>query len=266
MPEIGECYSIAKKIPRLGNAKKVHFSDRFHEYLNKNNTIIKKDLLNFWDKPSSFGKSIWFPVGNNTLVSQLGMSGNWFLNHSIRDKKHSHLVIEFKKHTLIYSDPRMFGNMQLFKDKNKILNSYNWGIDPYLDSDKIITALNKMKKSQRDIKSLLLDQKYIFGIGNYLACEILFDALINPLKLGSELNDKNIQALKKVSIKIIKCAIKTGGFSFASGYYLPDGTQGNMAPHIKVYRKSTCPHCFTSIINLKIKGRSSYYCPKCQIK
>lgn len=283
MPEIGECYTIADKIPELGKISKIETTKNFYSHINLSKDInLNKIQGANVSKPFAFGKSIWFYFQKNDshgfLISQLGMTGAWMLGaNAQRDSRHNHLILYFKQETLYYSDPRMFGKMKIFiypKDlsleqiKEKTLSTYSWGKDPTRLSHKelIKTIKEGWANRKKPIKKLMMDQNKIFGIGNYLASEILFDAKISPLRLGVELGEENIHQLALSITKIIKLAIKTGGHSFAKGYLHPDGSLGKMSSKIKVYGKnqSPCPVCSHKIQELYIDNRVTFFCSFCQ--
>lgn len=283
MPEIGECYTIAQKIPELGEVVQTQISPRFYRYIDSSKTL--KKLLKqpfFLAKPIAYGKSLWFTIsqGNHQgiLISQLGMTGSWFLGDQGREPKNDHLTFQGLV-KLRYSDPRMFGKMKFFwlqpgqtwsELEQQIIKQYRWGIDPYQSSIKqLVKALTRWQKSQKNIKTLMLEQNILFGIGNYLASEILFASKISPYRLGSDLQLSDLQNLAINIKKIVKLAIKTGGYSFAAGYYHPDGSVGTMAKQIKVYEQTghKCSVCRRAKIKkVFINSRSTYYCPSCQKK
>lgn len=273
MPEIGECYTIANKIPTLGKVTSVKKSARFNSYIAKTNKILQNLEGSNIGKPFAHGKSVWFPLvtkdgKSGFLISQLGMSGSWFLDTQGRDEKNDHLVIEGNGVKLRYSDPRMFGKMRLFLNETfeETLKHFKWGVDPLTVSPlNLAEVMAKWTKSSKKIKVLMLDQNVVFGIGNYLASEILYAAKISPHKLGKDLTKEDLLSLAKESQKIIKLAVKTGGYSFAGGYYHPDGTVGTMGPKIKIYDKERCPEGHL-VVNENIAGRSTFICYKCQGK
>lgn len=276
MPEIAECYTIAKNMPALKKIKKMQAVDTFSSYIDIKKTF--KDLKGFTlDKPFAYGKSIWIPLSNNTekgfIVSQLGMTGGWYLFA----EKNTKLSLFGEKKELHYTDPRMFGKMNLFlyplttpdiEVRRLVLNNFNWGIEPVINKSQIENQyIKKLQKTSRSIKKVLLDQSVIFGIGNYLASEILFDAKINPYKKGLEISRKEIKKLTKSTNKIIQKALKSEGFSFGGGYYLPDGSKGKMSGKVKAYGREneTCPSCLKNKIKKEyLDNRATFYCPNCQ--
>jgi len=277
MPEIAECFTIAKKMNSIGKVKKITISNDFEKYINKSKTVDLKILRKATFKEAfSYGKNILIPFkyknGTGLLLSKLGMSGSWFNNNNfVRNEKHNHLIIEGDNGTLIYSDPRKFGSLYMFLNtaKSKIFNDLKIGLDPRLFTLKnlIATVSPPWLKSGKEIKSLLLDQNLISGIGNYLASEILFEAQVSPYRKGHELKENDIKQIIKCTKKIINKAIKKEGFSFAGGYLHPDGSFGKFSEVVKVYGKEgmSCPQCKKEKLSKEfIKGRSTFYCKKCQ--
>ena len=276
MPEIAECYSIAKQMPKVGKIQQISWSSRFKSHIDKKHTFT--DLKGFsLGKPFGYGKSIWIPLSNKKqkgfIISQLGMSGGWFLEEKERN---IHLKILGEKN-MFYHDPRMFGKMNLFlfdiKEKGiqeKVLQNFNWGVEPIKNPEKVLDQLISKTKSSRKIKELLLDQSLIFGVGNYLASEILFEARINPFIPANTLTSKQILKLEKASLKVINKALESEGFSFAGGYELPDGSGGKMTEKVKVYsregKKCTTKGCSSLIKSDYINNRITYFCPNCQKK
>lgn len=283
MPEIGECYSIAYNIPPMGEVQRLQVSKNFSKYICKQaQDLLSLNKINAkFGQSIAYGKSIWFPIETDfqigILVSQLGMSGSWFLDSFGRDTKNDHLVVYFKDHKLRYSDPRMFGKMRIFWfEKNeqelldKVIKNYKWGIDPYQSTEEqILNKIIKWQKSNKPVKALLLEQNLIFGVGNYLASEILLKAKVNPLKKGSTLDLKELKLISKYIKSISALAVNSGGYSFAGGYLNPQGGGGSMAKHIKAYGKEgqKCSQCKKdNIKKIEVAGRGTFYCPSCQRK
>jgi formamidopyrimidine-DNA glycosylase len=284
MPEIAECYSIAKQIRTLtpNSVKKVSFTPKFNTYLGDTDKVGQ--LVNMSIKDIfAYGKSIWFELDGEDqhgyMVSQLGMTGAWFIDRCYnRNDKHNHLVIDLANgQKLIYSDPRMFGNIHYYvvskkesltELKKSIIKNHKWGLDPLQSSaSEMIEAMKRWNKSSKSIKDLMLNQNVVFGIGNYLAAEVLAMSSISPYRDGSKLSAVDIKHLHKNLLIVIKKALKYNGYSFAKGYYLPDGSLGQFTDVVKVYEHAgdICPYCKKGRIKKEfISGRSTYYCSKCQ--
>ena len=220
--------------------------------------------------------------GNIYVIIHLGMTGTFHLirNNIYKDTnlsfyqskdlpvKHNHIILIFKKFRVIYNDPRRFGFFKLLKDK-KSFKSYlnNIGYEP-LDKN---FNLKYLKKSilfrKKCIKSILLDQKIISGIGNIYANEILFHSGLNPSKKGIKLKDFELKYLYKYSKLVLKKAILKGGSSIRD-FRNTEGAKGSFQDNFKVYNKDdhNCPNkkCNYKIKKINISNRSTFYCENCQ--
>lgn len=277
MPEIGECYSIADSIPKLGEVVEVKVSQQAKANIIKDNQNFLSLKGAIFQAPFAYGKSICFPLEYKSkiwiLCSQLGMTGSWFLDDHFTKRGHEHLILSFKDgRRLRYSDPRMFGKMKIYSGKttedimNKIIEDHKWGIDPIKSEEsEIFSQLLKLTKSSSEIKKKLLEQNLICGVGNYLASEILYESQIHPQTACNKLSESDLlliaQNIKEISIK----AHKYKGHSFAGGYILPDGAFGTMNEHIVIYGKQQCPKKH-KVQEIYINDRVTYFCPICQKK
>ena len=139
------------------------------------------------------------------------------------------------------------------------------GKEPW-DKDLNINYLKeKYKNKKLPIKTVLLDQGIITGIGNIYADEILFESKINPLKKAKDLNDLELQNIIDYTKKILEEAIKMGGTTIKS-YESARGVHGRFQQNLKVHNheNDNCPICGSKIVKIKVNGRGTYYCPKCQ--
>ena len=155
----------------------------------------------------------------------------------------------------------------MLEEKDKIEESplSKLGLEPW-DDKLTVNYLKKAYKNKRlPIKTLLLDQSIIVGIGNIYADEILFLSKINPYKKGSELNDKELENIIENTKKVLDKAIKEGGTTIRS-YTSEEGLTGLFQNSLNVHKQEgkNCPNCKNIIIREKINGRSTYYCDKCQ--
>ena len=220
--------------------------------------------------------------GNIYVIIHLGMTGTFHLirNNILKNTnlsfyqskdlpiKHNHIVLVFKKFRVIYNDPRRFGFFKLLKDKESFkLYLNNIGYEP-LDKN---FNLKYLKKSvlfrKKCIKSILLDQKIISGIGNIYANEILFHSGLNPRKKGIKLKDFELKYLYKYSKLVLRKAILKGGSSIRD-FRNTEGAKGSFQDNFKVYDKDNhnCPNkkCNYKIKKINISNRSTFYCQNCQ--
>jgi formamidopyrimidine-DNA glycosylase len=208
------------------------------------------------------------------LVIHLGMTGLLIYpfnedSKKIINVKHNHLVFTFIDGTkLIFNDVRKFGKIYLVSNLNEIKGMAKLGLDPLDDCFKeeiLVQILNKKKKSK--IKSFLMNQEFITGLGNIYVNEVLYRANIHPLRKISSLHKEEIGNLYQQIKLVLNKAIKSGGSTVADEAYLnTDGEKGKFAEKLQVYARKgkPCIRCGSIIEVLKIEGRSTFICPQCQ--
>lgn len=215
------------------------------------------------------GKYLIFILDDYYLTSHLRMEGKYFIKEpDIPLSKHDHVIFSLDNGLeLRYNDTRKFGKMHLVK-KDELYNSpvSKLGMEPWdnnLTADYLKDKLNKKKA----IKTLLLDQSIITGIGNIYADEILFLSRINPETYGCNLNSKNLTAIINNTRSILSKAIELGGTTIHT-YTAVDGITGRFQQELLVHGKKDCecPNCKTKIEKIVVNTRGTYYCPKCQKK
>ncbi|MDD4874532.1 MAG: DNA-formamidopyrimidine glycosylase, partial [Dehalococcoidales bacterium] len=177
---------------------------------------------------------------------------------------HTRAIIHLDNGMNIYfNDPRKFGRMQFVKDGETVLGKL--GIEP-LGTDFTVQSLTELLSHRKSpIKSVLLEQGLIAGIGNMYADEALFAAKIHPLRPVNTLSQDEIQRLHKAIQQVLHEAINNKGAS-VSNYFRPGGEMGTAHNHFKVaHRKDKpCPVCNTILQRIPIHQRGSYFCPCCQ--
>ena len=179
--------------------------------------------------------------------------------------KHDHLMVIFSDGSrLCYNDVRKFGRLQLVDKENYSCEPplSQLGPEPWKADAKEL--YQKFQKSNLPIKALLLEQKFIAGIGNIYANEICFQMGLNPHTAGSKLSKKRVEELIKVTEDILEKSIALGGTSIHS--FSSVGLSGNYQQELKVHGQKQCLVCGGKIIKEKVKGRGTYYCNHCQKK
>lgn len=213
------------------------------------------------------GKWLIFELTHYDLLSHLRMEGKYFIRDK-KDKKinHEHVCFEFKDNsTLRYLDTRKFGRMYLYpKDKTYIEKPLcELGMEPFDSNLNEKYLKEKFKNKTIPIKTTLLDQSIITGIGNIYADEVLFLSKINPLKKSNECTKKDRENIIKNTKEVLEKAIKKGGTTIRS-YTSAEGVHGLFQNELNVHGKDICPICNQKIEKIRIGGRGTYYCPKCQ--
>jgi len=225
---------------------------------------------------------IFVSDGSYCLI-HLGMSGtihivskkkiNKFTNTSFYNspylpKKHNHIEIIFDNFKVVYNDPRRFGFFQIIKNNFELNKKFNHlGPEPFSKKFNLTYVLNFFKGKNKDIKSFLLDQKFISGIGNIYASEILFLSKINPFKKANLLTKKECKKIISNSKKILLKAISKGGSSIRD-FKDTSGTKGAFQNEFKVYQQEgkNCKNfrCSDLIKKKIISNRSTFFCDSCQ--
>ena len=271
MPEIAEVRTVKSVLKKrlIGRTIK----DIKYRY----DGIIKSDKEEFKNiligrtitDVDNFGKWLFIKLGDYTILSHLRMEGKYYIKPTSEEyEKHEHIIFSLDNgFDLRYKDVRKFGVMILVKTKD-IYNTdeiSKLGIEP--DDDKLTKEYiyNKIHKSNKPIKELLLDQSIINGFGNIYVDEVLFASHILPNRLGNTITIDECNNIKKEGSIIIKKATECGGTTIRS-YTSSLGVEGKYQDYLKVHTKVglPCPICGTIIEKTRVGGRGTYYCKKCQ--
>lgn len=284
MPELPEVETIKNDLSKRILGKKI-----MNIKISKPK-IIKSNLANFrkslsgsyFKKIDRVGKLMIFTLSRDDkyLLVHLKMTGQLIYvsknkiipgghNYPKVDKlpnKFSHIIFTFTdKSKLFYNDIRQFGYMKIVNEKElgEVLSRF--GIDPINSKFKKSDFLKVIEDKKANIKAFLLNQKYITGIGNIYADEILFDSRIRPSRNIKSLTRKEKEKLYLSIKKILKKAIKRRGTTF-SNYVDGRGGKGNFTKLLKVYQREgkKCFKCRKKIKRTRITGRGTHYCSNCQ--
>jgi formamidopyrimidine-DNA glycosylase len=191
-----------------------------------------------------------------------------FYNSPTLPKKHNHVEIIFDKFKIVYNDPRRFGFLQIIKNNLDLKKRFNHlGPEPFDQNFNLNYVYNFFKGKNKNIKSFLLDQKFVSGIGNIYASEILFLSKINPFKKASVLSKKECLKIILNSKKILLKAITRGGSSIRDFKDI-SGLKGGFQNEFKVYmlegKKCKNLRCSHIIKKKIISNRSTFFCDSCQ--
>lgn len=295
MPELPECETIVRDLrPAImgrmisgmiirGSAegKILHTSPKhFYEatICQEIQTVLRK------------GKYILLPLTNgNVIVFHLGMTGKLLLRKipevmfeerfegDTHVDKHTHFILELADVSgdsdadleLCFNDVRRFGNIWLAENVENIEQLDIPGLKD-LGTDALGMTLSEFESvthSNRPIKSILLDQTKLAGVGNIYADEACFVAKVHPALPAKDLTSEERAKLWYAVKTVLKEGIRYRGSS-VSDYTTTDGSQGSYQEHHRVYRKlgQACGECSTKIERIKIAGRSTHFCPKCQFE
>jgi formamidopyrimidine-DNA glycosylase len=196
------------------------------------------------------------------------MSGNLLLEPADTPRaRHTHLAVTFDNdEEMRLVDPRKFGRVNLFRSTIELDDflAARLGPDSLVDLDEKVLAKKLEGRSGR-IKTLLLDQAFVAGVGNLYADEALWEARIHPLRAANSLKPREVRRLAAAIKHVLTLGIERRGTSFSS-YVDADGTPGENQDFLTVYGREgqPCPRCGTPIARIVIGQRSAYFCPKDQ--
>jgi formamidopyrimidine-DNA glycosylase len=223
--------------------------------------------------------------GDRTLVMHLRMTGNLVLvegeskldpsegrrlYEAERSTSERHLRARFRlddKREVWFTDSRRFGEAFLIDDSDLDERFAKLGVEP-LSADFTPEALGEMAAGRTvPLKSFLLDQSGVAGVGNIYADEALFRARLHPLSPAGSMKPAHQEALRDAVIAALEAGIDGGGASI-DDYRDGRGEKGTMQDEFLVHTREgePCPRCQSEIVRIVVSGRSTYYCPSCQVR
>ncbi|MFA5880433.1 MAG: bifunctional DNA-formamidopyrimidine glycosylase/DNA-(apurinic or apyrimidinic site) lyase [Candidatus Margulisiibacteriota bacterium] len=284
MPELPEVETIRGDLNKKILGKKIKDVKISKPKIIKGNVNDFKKVLqgSFIKKIDRVGKLMIFVLSKSDkfLLIHLKMTGQLIYvsrketisgghNYPKIDKlpnKFSHIIFTFTdKSKLFYNDIRQFGYMKIVNKEGLKKVFSNFGLDPVATKFKKNDFLRIIKDKKNNIKAFLLNQKFIAGIGNIYADEILFDSRIKPSRRIDSLKNREKEKLYLSIKKILKKAIRMRGTTF-SNYVDGRGNKGNFTNFLKVYQRQghECFKCGKKVRRIKIAGRGTHYCLVCQ--
>ena len=223
--------------------------------------------------------------GDRTLVMHLRMTGNLVLveDEGVLDPSEGRRLYEGERSTsarhlrarfvlddgreLWFTDPRRFGEASLHEDARLGGRFAKLGVEP-LSPDFTPAARGEMAAGRTaPLKSFLLDQSGVAGVGNIYADEALFRARLHPLSPAGSMKPEHLGALRDAVVAALEAGIDGGGASI-DDYRDARGEKGTMQDEFLVHTREgePCPRCDTAIVRIVVAGRSTYYCPSCQVR
>lgn len=205
------------------------------------------------------------------LVVHFGMSGQ-FVRGTKRQSlpQHTHVVIEFQQGgDLRYVDPRTFGELFVTNadELGKVRELDHVAIDPLEDTFTWQQFSGELARRAAKLKTLLMDQKFVSGLGNIYSDEVLFAAGLRYDRMSDSLSSQEVRRLYRAMREVIQDSIRYRGTTLDDEAYVDlFGRPGEYQNELKVYGRKglACRRCRTPIDAVKIAGRNSYFCPQCQ--
>src|SRR6266542_1713322 len=207
----------------------------------------------------------------DVLVVHFGMSGQ-FLRGTKRQslQPHTHVVIEFHQGgDLRYIDPRTFGEMFVTAgdELGKVKELDHIAIDPLEDTFTWQEFSYELGRRESKLKPLLMDQKFVSGLGNIYSDEVLFAAGLKHDRMSDSLSSQEVRRLYRAMRETLQDAVRFRGTTLDDEAYVDlFGKPGEFQSELKVYGRKglPCRRCRTPIDSSKVNGRTSYFCPQCQ--
>ena len=271
MPELPEVETVRRGLEKLILGKKISNIDiRYSKMIKTDLDEFKRELPGqIIQSMGRRGKYLLFYLSNKVLISHLRMEGKYFYYpDQVPERKHAHILIHFEDGaTLVYEDVRKFGTMELLAPK--LLEAYfvtkKLGPEPTEQDFDLARLKLALKKSKKPIKSHLLDQTLVAGLGNIYVDEVLWRAKIHPFRSSNSLSSQEARKVHDETIKVLGQAVEKGGSTIRT-YTNAFGEDGTMQEFHQVYDKAgqACSRCGAIIEKIQLGGRGTHFCPKCQ--
>lgn len=207
-------------------------------------------------------------ANNHILIIHLGMSGKVLINPTRPPQRHDHFVLTLNNNVrVVFNDPRRFGLVTIcpYADLDQLPFFTKTGPEPLSPAFNSLDFLASLKNRSTPIKTTIMNNEIVVGIGNIYACEALFRSQISPLHKSNTLTlaqvDRLIPAIKQTLLE----AIAAGGSSLRD-YVSTSGDLGYFQNQLQVYGRTDlpCTKCQAPIVKIKQSGRSTFYCQNCQ--
>lgn len=270
MPEKPEVMTVAKTLEKelIGKTiiKAKVYWDNMIEYPSKDKFLKEIKNQKILDI-NTRGKWIVLTLNDYYLLFHLRMEGKFFFRTDKDPKnKHEHVFFYLSDgRQLRFADVRKFGKVHLIeKDKiNEVGPLKDLGVEYYDESFTKEYLYSKLQRKSLPIKTVLLDQSIIAGIGNIYDNEILFLSGINPYTKAKDLSINDVSNIVSNTKIVLDKAVKLGGSTIRS-YTSSEGVHGLFQEELMVHMQKTCKKCGKDITKEYIGGRGTYYCKKCQ--
>lgn len=273
LPELPEVETVRRGLNRLVKGKVISKVEVTYAPMIKTGVdafcqdLIGQEILDVDRR----GKYLLIYLTDHVLISHLRMEGKYnFFADQVPANKHFHAFFTFiDGSTLVYQDVRKFGTMELLgkADVDAYFISRKIGPEPTEEDFDLEEFAKKLAKSKKPIKSHLLDQSLVAGLGNIYVDEVLFKAKVHPAQTSNQLSTDQVADLRQATIEVLQLGIEKGGSTIRT-HKNALGMDGTMQDYLQVYGKTgqACPRCQTEIVKIQLGGRGTHFCPTCQVK
>lgn len=273
MPELPEVETVKEALNQTVKGQTIKEIELRYEPMVKNMSAaeFKEKLINQTiQEVSRRGKYLVFHFDDYQLLSHLRMEGKYFyVDSDFELNPHVHVIFTLENgKRLLYQDTRKFGTYHLYDKAIDLETTAPFqvlGLEPFATEFTPSYVKEKIQNKKKPIKSLLLDQTVVCGLGNIYVDEVLYRARLHPLTSSSELTDKDIANVVKYTVEVLARAIELGGTTIRT-FRSSHGVSGTFQNELLVHQRKgeNCYECHTPIEKIKVGGRGTYFCPTCQ--
>lgn len=273
MPELPEVETVKEALNQTVKGQTIKEIELRYEPMVKNMSAdeFKEKLINQTIQAvSRRGKYLVFHFDDYQLLSHLRMEGKYFyVDSDFELNPHVHVIFTLENgKRLLYQDTRKFGTYHLYDKAIDLETTAPFqvlGLEPFATEFTPSYVKEKIQNKKKPIKSLLLDQTVVCGLGNIYVDEVLYRARLHPLTSSSELTDKDIANVVKYTVEVLARAIELGGTTIRT-FRSSHGVSGTFQNELLVHQRKgeNCYECHTPIEKIKVGGRGTYFCPTCQ--
>ena len=275
MPELPEVETVRRGLQHLVAGYTIREANQLHPRALKAESIAPLESLKGAKITGTNrrGKFMWLTLNRPyVLVTHLGMSGQFLIHQSDRPKA-THIRAQFtltkplRTKELVFNDQRTFGWLSVEETTNNVPTSaQHIAPDPFDPLFEKSATINNYRKRNIKIKTALLNQEIMSGVGNIYADETLWRAKIHPEISTADLSAKKISSIIDYATEVMQEAINQGGTSFDDLYINVNGESGFFEQSLAAYGQEDqpCPRCGTPIKRITFGQRSSHFCPRCQ--
>ena len=271
MPELPEVETVVRGLQPLSGLQVTEvtlFDGAKHVY--DTEQIVGETLM----EVRRYGKYLLFHFSSDlVMISHLRMTGQYVIaaNKGEKEKvfhKHSHVLFSFSDgRFLLFNDQRRFGTIEVLSASAvpSYFSSRKLGPDALLELPDFETFERLLKrKKNMPIKTTLLDQSVLMGLGNIYAQELCFLAGVHPATPSCKVPESSLRLIHKSIVPLLEKAIEFNGTTFDGKYVNTNGDSGAFSAFLSVYGQKVCKSCSHDTVKIKLNGRGTYYCPSCQ--
>jgi len=277
MPELPEVETVRRGLDHLVSGYRIVQATDLHPRALKSESLAPLSSLQGARITGTGrrGKFLWITLDRPlVLVAHLGMSGQFLIAQKDRPaakhvRAHFALKKSLRKLDLVFNDQRTFGWLSVEEMSDGVPTSASHiARDPFDPDFDFQATVTKLAKRNVRIKSALLNQEIMSGVGNIYADEALWRAQVHPGSVTSEMSMKKIASVIEYATEVMAEAIAQGGTSFDDLYIDVNGESGFFDQSLSAYGREDepCPRCGTLIKRIVLSARSSHFCPRCQRK